>query len=151
MIELREIEKNSRAQKCIIHAKLNLEQVRATEELPSRVAQISLKNSQFNEVFHLKLVLFFNPELIFIWFCKQEDSSSLVEFWDEFKSAAGVPGKPSTIRIAKIPPHLEAIPCRPIVLDTAVNSFEFPSLKAKVKAGKKGTQGWLGGFFGSRT
>ena len=69
---------------------------------------------------------------------------------DEYKSAAGVPNKPSTIQIVQLPPKLSTVACRPIVLDTAVNSFAFPSLEAKTKAGKKAAQGWLGGFFARR-
>ena len=43
------------------------------------------------------------------------------------------PGSKDPPHITPIPPIFQAVPCRPIVLDTAINAIVFPSLEGRVK------------------
>lgn len=52
---------------------------------------------------------------------------------DKYESAVGRAGSKEPPRIAKVPPPFQSVPCRPIVLDTALNSIEFPSLETRLK------------------
>jgi len=45
----------------------------------------------------------------------------------------GAPESKDPPHIEKFPPSFQAVPCKPIVLDTAVNAIEFPSLENHLK------------------
>ena len=74
-----------------------------------------------------------------------EKKPTLLEALNEYVPAVGSPSSKEPPRIAEIPPAFQAVPCRPIVLDTALNAIAFPSLEHKVKKeGKKsGLLGWF--------
>ncbi|GER45536.1 signal recognition particle subunit SRP68 [Striga asiatica] len=62
----------------------------------------------------------------------------LMENLDEYESAVGEPTTKQTPRIEAFPPHFQAVPRNPIVLDLAYNSIEFPSLDHRMKKEVKG-------------
>eukprot|EP00897_Mesotaenium_endlicherianum_P010031 jgi/Mesen1/9056/ME000057S08475 len=73
----------------------------------------------------------------------------LLEFLGEYRSAVGPAGSKQPPLLAQNPPPFRAVPCRPIVLDTALNTLAFPSLEGRTKkkeAAKAAASG--GGIFG---
>ncbi|KAM7356919.1 signal recognition particle 68 [Cochliomyia hominivorax] len=51
--------------------------------------------------------------------------------------------------VFKMTPDMEAIPCKPLFFDLALNYVEFPSLEDKLQSpGKKGISGFVKGFLG---
>lgn len=51
--------------------------------------------------------------------------------------------------VFKMTPEMEAIPCKPLFFDLAMNHVEFPSLEDKLQSpGKKGISGFVKGFLG---
>lgn len=74
-----------------------------------------------------------------------ERTPTLLESLDEYVPAIGAANSKEAPRIAEIPPAFQAVPCRPIVLDTALNAITFPTLEHKVKKEEKksGLLGWF--------
>jgi signal recognition particle subunit SRP68 len=64
-----------------------------------------------------------------------------LEAWESFAPAAGKPAA-----ICRLPPPMQPVPFRPIMLDTASNCIAYPSLEVRLKrqAGKTGLRSWLG-------
>eukprot|EP00088_Acartia_fossae_P053457 TRINITY_DN6090_c0_g1_i2.p1 TRINITY_DN6090_c0_g1~~TRINITY_DN6090_c0_g1_i2.p1 ORF type:complete len:596 (+),score=215.24 TRINITY_DN6090_c0_g1_i2:37-1824(+) len=62
-----------------------------------------------------------------------------------------VKGKSNLVRF---PPEFEAIPCKPLFFDLAINHLEMPSLEAKLEtekeSGKGGLGGWIWGWGGGK-
>jgi len=69
----------------------------------------------------------------------QGEGPYLMQALDQFASALAPEGSKLPPRIAQLPPPLCAVPCRPIVLDTALNAITFPSLRGAYQ-GQEG--GW---------
>jgi signal recognition particle subunit SRP68 len=64
----------------------------------------------------------------------QEDGQYLLDRLDIYEAAISTtPGSKEPPRIAQIPPPFQSVPCRPIFLDTALNTISFPSLEARLK------------------
>ena len=80
----------------------------------------------------------------------QVDGPYLTESPSEFVSVLAPLGSKLPSRIARVPPPFQAVPCRPIVLDTALNAITFPSLDARVKREGKKSAGLFGAFWGAK-
>ncbi|XP_059616625.1 signal recognition particle subunit SRP68 [Phlebotomus argentipes] len=81
----------------------------------------------------------------------QKSSKPLYERLSEYKEDATLHSK--NPNVFKITPDMEAIPCKPLFFDLALNFIEFPSLEDKVESpgGKKqaaGISGFVKGFLG---
>jgi len=72
---------------------------------------------------------------------EEERLQPLLAHIDEYKAATSN-GKPY---IVSFPPEFEAIPCKPLSFDMALNSTQFPSLQNRMKEQKKG---FFSSFFG---
>jgi signal recognition particle subunit SRP68 len=57
----------------------------------------------------------------------------LVDYLETYEAFVGAAGSKEPARIAQIPPPFQSVPCRPIVLDTALTTLEFPSLRGRLK------------------
>lgn len=62
-------------------------------------------------------------------------SKWLMENLDSFRAFAGRKGE--GVHLAEMPPPFQRVPANPIVLDTALNAIDFPSLEAHVAPEKK--------------
>ncbi|GJP50602.1 hypothetical protein CLOM_g9750 [Closterium sp. NIES-68] len=125
--EVQEVVARSKVQRCVIHARATLEAIKAKDPatVEKGVAELSLRGKD-----------------------KQVDAKYMTENLNEFVSAItldSTPGSKLVPHIARVPPPFQAVPCRPIVLDTALNAINFPDLEGRAKKeGKKG-----GGLFSS--
>lgn len=63
----------------------------------------------------------------------QEDEQYLMDNLEKYVPWIGAPGSKDPPRIAQIPPPFRSVPCRPIVLDTALNTHVFPPLQGRLK------------------
>jgi len=110
MQELKELSDHCRAQRCLEHAMEIAEAGKVQDNISKGVSAISLINAE-NKA------------------CEQY----LYERLDVYESAVGAPESKESPHIEKFPPSFQAVPCKPIVLDTAVNAIEFPSLENHLK------------------
>lgn len=69
----------------------------------------------------------------------QEEAGYLLDKLDMFESVLGPAGSKEQPRIFQVLPSFQAVPCRPIVLDTALIAIEFPSLEGRLKKEEKAT------------
>jgi signal recognition particle subunit SRP68 len=82
----------------------------------------------------------------------QKSSKPLFERLDQYKEDPTLNSR--NPNVYKLTPEMEAIPCKPLFFDLALNFIEFPSLEDKVESpGKKGGQpagisGFVRGFLG---
>lgn len=114
MQELKELSDHCRAQRCLVHAMEIAEAGKVQDNISKGVSAIALTNAE-NKA------------------CEQY----LYERLDVYDSAVGAPESKESPHIAKFPPSFQAVPCKPIVLDTAVNAIEFPSLENHLKRDDK--------------
>ncbi|CAM6030711.1 unnamed protein product [Sphagnum balticum] len=111
--ELEELRDRSTGEACVVHAQGVIEtarsQAKAQDSLQKGVAAISLKG-------------------------KPTSNEYLLDRLDIYEAAISTtPGSKEPPRIAQIPPPFQSVPCRPIFLDTALNTISFPSLEARLK------------------
>ncbi|KAH7278375.1 hypothetical protein KP509_38G038400 [Ceratopteris richardii] len=115
---IRELEKlleECRVHSCLVHA-LGISEVSKTEfSLRSGVANIKLDSD--------------NPS--------KKKASFLLERTDIYEAAVALLGSKNPPQIMQLPPAFQAVSCKPIVLDTAVNTIDFPSLDAHLKKEEK--------------
>ncbi|CAI5478412.1 unnamed protein product [Closterium sp. Yama58-4] len=128
--EVQEVVVRSKAQRCAIHARATLDAIRAKDPaaLEKGVAELSLRAKD-----------------------KQVDAKYMTENLNEFVSAVTVdstPGAKLVPHIARVPPPFQAVPCRPIVLDTALNAINFPDLAGRAKKEGKKAGGLFSSFWG---
>ncbi|CAI5987420.1 unnamed protein product [Closterium sp. NIES-65] len=128
--EVEEVVVRSKAQRCAIHARATLDAIRAKDPaaLEKGVAELSLRAKD-----------------------KQVDAKYMTENLNEFVSAVTVdstPGSKLVPHIARVPPPFQAVPCRPIVLDTALNAINFPDLAGRAKKEGKKAGGLFSSFWG---
>ncbi|CAI7777671.1 unnamed protein product [Closterium sp. NIES-53] len=128
--EVQEVVVRSKAQRCAIHARATLDAIRAKDPaaLEKGVAELSLRAKD-----------------------KQVDAKYMTENLNEFVSAVTVdstPGSKLVPHIARVPPPFQAVPCRPIVLDTALNAINFPDLAGRAKKEGKKAGGLFSSFWG---
>ncbi|XP_024524518.1 signal recognition particle subunit SRP68 [Selaginella moellendorffii] len=113
--EIQELIGRCRSESLLAHARGVMQSLEKQQEAQEGVSSLSLAESKDNY---------------------------LLSQLDKYKSALGSPG--AAPRISQVPPAFKAVPCRPIFLDTAINSIEFPSLEARLKEKKKGLFGRWG-------
>lgn len=119
MQELKELSDHCRAQRCLEHAMEISEAGKIQDNISKGVSGISLANAE-----------------------NRASQQYLYERLDVYESAVGAPDSKESPHIEKFPPSFQAVPCKPIVLDTAVNAIEFPSLENHLKReDKKGLFG----------
>lgn len=126
--ELQDLVMHCREQRCFVHARYNMETAKAQDGVNHGVAKLGIKDTTVDH----------------------SEDRYLLDFIHEYRSGLAPGVKASAARILQIPPPFQAVPCRPIVLDTAVGTFDFPSLEGRVKQETKKPTGWLGGIFGRR-
>ncbi|KAJ7549597.1 hypothetical protein O6H91_07G059500 [Diphasiastrum complanatum] len=124
--ELRELSEQCRAQSCLVHAWALNKAEKAEEKLQKGVASLSLKHES----------------------SRKEDVKYLLDYLDKYEAAISVAGSKEPPRIVQVPPPFTTVPCRPIVLDTALNAIDFPSLEGRLKKEDK-KKGFLGKWWGS--
>ncbi|CAI5989823.1 unnamed protein product [Closterium sp. NIES-64] len=129
--EVEEVVVRSKAQRCAIHARATLDAIRAKDPsaLEKGVAELSLRAKDKQQV----------------------DAKYMTENLNEFVSAVTVdstPGSKLVPHIARVPPPFQAVPCRPIVLDTALNAINFPDLAGRAKKEGKKAGGLFSSFWG---
>lgn len=77
----------------------------------------------------------------------QKSSKPLFERLSQYKEDQSLHTK--NPNVFKMTPEMEAIPCKPLFFDLALNYVEFPSLDDKLQSpGKKGISGFVKGFLG---
>ncbi|GAQ90361.1 signal recognition particle subunit SRP68 [Klebsormidium nitens] len=115
----------ARTQRSLVHARGCAEAARSEEAVQKGVKKLDLRDAAVKD--------------------KGERKPTLLEALDEYVPAIGAANSKEAPRIAEIPPAFQAVPCRPIVLDTALNAITFPSLEHKVKKEEKksGLLGWF--------
>ncbi|KAH9295427.1 hypothetical protein KI387_039015, partial [Taxus chinensis] len=112
--ELKELSDHCRTQKCLEHAMEVAETGKVQDKIFKGVSAISLTDAD-----------------------KKVSSKYLLERLDSYESAVGTAESKETPHIEKFPPLFQSVPCKPIVLDTAINVIEFPSLEGRVKKEEK--------------
>ncbi|XP_075660893.1 uncharacterized protein LOC142630737 isoform X2 [Castanea sativa] len=112
--ELKMLCDECRSNSCIEHATGIMEEVKAPENLPKRVSNLSLTGAD------------------------KKLEKYLLEKLNSYESAVGDSNAKGVSRIEVFPPAFQAIPRNPIVLDLAYNFIEFPSLESRMKKEKKG-------------
>ncbi|XP_041978514.1 signal recognition particle subunit SRP68 [Aricia agestis] len=85
-----------------------------------------------------------DPELKYSSSKTYKDKKPLVDRLDDYREDTQVLTK--NPNIYKIPPPMEAIPCKPLFFDLACNFIEFPNLDDKTGAGKKEAPGSIAGL-----
>ncbi|CAA0806874.1 signal recognition particle-related / SRP-related [Striga hermonthica] len=110
--DLKMLYNDCRSSICIEHASGIMEEEKAPENLSKKISSISLTDKKVEKL--------------------------LMENLDEYESAVGEPTTKQTPHIEAFPPHFQAVPRNPIVLDLAYNSIEFPSLDHRMKKEVKG-------------
>ena len=69
------------------------------------------------------------------WHCPQElRPDTLLERRDEFD-------RPNPEALISFPPNLETVPCKPLLFDIARNAIQYPDIKSRAQAVKRGG-GW---------
>ena len=93
-----------------------------------------------------------NQEESVLYGKSQKSTKPLFERLDQYKEDTTLNSR--NPNVYKITPEMEAIPCKPLFFDLALNFVEFPSLDDKVetaankKAGTSGLTGFVKGFLG---
>ena len=155
--EAEELRERSRGEASLVHARAVAEDSKAHESLQKGVASMKLKEqsqaskvySEYSFHFYLSSFLYFacfsscvmllaRPiflayELLVLMWVIQEETQFLVDNLEKYEAFIGAPGSKEPPRIAQIPPPFQSVPCRPIVLDTALTTLEFPSLQGRLK------------------
>ncbi|MCO5580616.1 hypothetical protein L7F22_034486 [Adiantum nelumboides] len=119
--ELERLSKECRTQSCLVHALGISEASKVQRSLQNGVAKMSLNKD--------------DP--------KTKKAGFLLERADDYEPMVSLPGYKEPPRIIQLPPAFQAVACKPIVLDTAINAIVFPSLEAHLKKEDKKK-----GFFG---
>lgn len=112
--ELKELSNHCRTQRCLEHAMEVAEAGKIQDKLSKGVSAITLKDAE-----------------------KKVSTKYLLDILDSYQSAVGSAEAKETPHIVKFPPPFQAVPCKPIVLDTAINAIKFPSLEGRVKKEEK--------------
>jgi signal recognition particle subunit SRP68 len=47
------------------------------------------------------------------------------------------------MQLVEFPPPIEAVPCKPVLFDLALNHLEYPSLESRIKKKGGGILGWF--------
>lgn len=121
--ELERLSKECRVQSCLVHAFGISESSKLEASLQKEVAKISLNQDDVSN--------------------KRQKAGYLLERTNEYEPVVALPGAKEHPHILQLPPAFQAVACKPIVLDTAVNAIVFPSLEAHLKKEDKKK-----GFFG---
>eukprot|EP00249_Psilotum_nudum_P017730 c26463_g1_i1 orf=110-1942(+) len=121
--ELKDLLDRCRAQCCLVHATGVAEAAKIQESLQRGVASISLKHESLSQ---------------------KEKTGYLLDRLDKYEPAITIFGSKEPPRIAQLPPSFQVVPCKPIVLDTAINSIDFPSLEGRLRKEdkRKGLFSW---------
>ncbi|MCO5602232.1 hypothetical protein L7F22_056360 [Adiantum nelumboides] len=119
--ELERLSKECRIQSCLVHALGISEASKVQRSLQNGVAKMSLNKD--------------DP--------KTKKAGFLLERADDYEPMVALPGYKEPPRIIQLPPAFQAVACKPIVLDTAINAIVFPSLEAHLRKEDKKK-----GFFG---
>ncbi|KAL2649483.1 hypothetical protein R1flu_017611 [Riccia fluitans] len=122
--DLKMLAEDCRAQKCLIHARAVTEEQKSHDTLQKGVGSLSLSKDA----------------------SKKEEAGYLLDKLDVYESVLGAAGSKEQPRIFQVLPSFQSVPCEPIVLDTALNAIEFPSLDGRLKKEEK--KGFLNRFFG---
>eukprot|EP00245_Coleochaete_scutata_P009616 TRINITY_DN3203_c0_g1_i1.p1 TRINITY_DN3203_c0_g1~~TRINITY_DN3203_c0_g1_i1.p1 ORF type:complete len:229 (+),score=53.26 TRINITY_DN3203_c0_g1_i1:80-688(+) len=120
--EAKSLVQSCRAQRCLVHARGCTEAVKAQDSVQKGVSAISLKAAQVDK----------------------SEPRFLLDSLEDYVSAVRPAGSKEAPRLAQLPPPFQAIPCRPMVIDTALDEITFPSLESRVKKEVK-----KGGLFSS--
>ncbi|KAL3701446.1 hypothetical protein R1sor_019468 [Riccia sorocarpa] len=115
MQDLKSLNEDCRAQKCLIHARAVTEEQKSHDAVQKGVGSLSLSKDA----------------------SKKKEAGYLLDKLDVYESVLGAPGSKEQARIFQILPSFESVPCRPIVLDTALDAIEFPSLEGRLKKDEK--------------
>lgn len=114
VIELRRLSEQCRAQRCLVHASGVADATTMQDSVQKGVASMSLSRE-----------------------ASTKKGGYLLERLDHYEPVVAPLGSKETPRIAQLPPPFQAVCCKPIVLDTAVNAIEFPSLEGRLKKENK--------------
>nr|XP_024397376.1 signal recognition particle subunit SRP68-like isoform X2 [Physcomitrium patens] len=118
--EAQQLKERSRGEASLVHARAVADDSKVHESLQKGVASMKLKEQTSNEV------------------------QFLVDNLEKFEAFVGASGSKDPPRIAQIPPPFQSVPCRPIVLDTALTTLEFPSLQGRLKKLEKKSSSFFG-------
>lgn len=113
MEEFQRLSKECRVQSCLVHALGISEASKLETSLQKEVAKISLNQENVTS--------------------KIQKTGYLLERTNQYEPVVALPGSKEHPRILQLPPAFQAVACKPIVLDTAVNTLVFPSLEAHLK------------------
>jgi len=121
--EVEQLRERSRGEASLVHARAVADDSKAHESLQKEVAAMKLKELPRSS----------------------KETRYLVNNLEKFEAFVGAPGSKEPPKIAQIPPPFQSVPCRPILLDTALSTLQFPSLQGRLKKKieKKGSS-----FFG---
>lgn len=78
----------------------------------------------------------------------QEETQYLVDNLEKFEAFVGTAGSKEAPKIARIPPPFQSVPCRPVLLDTALSTLQFPSLQGRLKKKIEKKSSFFGGLWG---
>ncbi|KAI5074701.1 hypothetical protein GOP47_0010662 [Adiantum capillus-veneris] len=109
MEELERLSRESKIQSCLVHA-LGISEASKTE----RSLQNGISKISFDDL-------------------KTKKTGFLIDRADNYEAMVALPGYKEPPRILQLPPAFQAVACKPIVLDTAINAIVFPSLEAHLK------------------
>ncbi|KAG6545239.1 hypothetical protein Mapa_013351 [Marchantia paleacea] len=115
--ELTTLAEDCRAQKCLIHARGVMEEQKSHDYVQKGIGSLNLSKDAV----------------------KKEEAGYLLDKLEMYESVLGPAGTKEQPRIFQVLPSFRAVPCRPIVLDTALIAIEFPSLEGRLKKEEKAT------------